>query len=227
MKLLGLIKLNSNIVVIDGLAIGSGRDDIEIGGLDNQVVRNPCNGAPYIPGSSVKGKMRFLAEWRLGRFNSSKGSVCDCNNEDCEVCRIFGTSQNEHKNGPTRLLVRDSQLKGEYDPEKQIEIKYSTAINRLTGTANNGSLRNMERVTPGTTFYFELVYRFFDTGDNGERDKKLFNVVKKCLKWLENDTLGGSGSRGCGKIAFREIVLSGLEQGEYPDTDALLANIPE
>jgi CRISPR-associated protein Csm3 len=167
--------------------------------------------------------MRFLAEWRLGKVVS--GSVCNCSDDKCEICRIFGTANTDHENGPTRLLVRDSKLIGKYDPEKQIEVKYGTAINRLTGTAKDSSLRNMERVTPGTRFSFELVYRVFDMEDNGAADLERFGIVKKCLQWLENDTLGGSGSRGCGKIAFEKIRLSGLEQGEYENTDELLSEV--
>jgi CRISPR-associated protein Csm3 len=131
----------------------------------------------------------------------------------------------ENKKGPTRLLVRDAELivKNDYEPEKTIEIKYSTAINRLSGTAEGKTLRNMERVTPGTKFSFELVFRIFDDGDAGAKDLTRFGIVAKALEWLENDTLGGSGSRGCGKIVFRKICLSGLKNGEFASVAELIA----
>ncbi len=223
MKLKGIIKLNAIIEVLNGLAIGGGKEDIEIGGIDNQVIKDPHTDEPYIPGSSIKGKMRFLTEWQLGLVEKKSGDVHSCDNSDCPVCRIFGTINTEHKNGPTRLIVRDSKFIGNFDPEKHIEIKYSTAINRLTGTAKKGSLRNMERVVPGVQFSFELVYRVFDTGDDGKNDLERFKTVARALQWLENDTLGGSGSRGCGKIKFETIKVSWLNKSiEAKDTTELI-----
>ena len=103
-----------------------------------------------------------------------------------------------------------------------LEVKYGTAIDRITGTAKGGSLRNIERVTPGTCFSFEIVYRVLDMGDNNNRDEDNFSLVVKSLIGLENDTLGGSGSRGCGKIAFKNIeVESKTFGGEYKNLEEL------
>jgi len=229
MKLKENIKISGTIEVLTGLHIGAGNESFEIGGLDNQVIKNPKNNEPYIPGSSIKGKMRFISEWSEGKVevkpsnNVANADVHNCDKDDCSVCKIFGSLKNsQNGRGPTRLIVRDANLIGEFDPEKMLEVKYGTAIDRITGTAKRGTLRNIERVTPGTSFSFEIVYRVLDIDDNGKKDEDNFSLVVKSLIGLENDTLGGSGSRGCGKIAFKNIeVESKVFGGEYKNLEEL------
>ena len=230
MKAIGSILLSADLVTITGLHIGAGRENVEIGGLDLPIVKNPKTNLPYIPGSSVKGKMRFLTEWSEGKVKGD--SVCKCGNEDCCVCRIFGSTENSdsstNKRGPTRLIIRDSELKvpKDFDPFKNLEIKWENTIDRTTGTAKNP--RPIERIVPGTEFSFELVYRIFSMTDNdeGEKDYKFFKYVINALKLLENDTLGGSGSRGCGKIAFKDLqVKGGGIEGAYADIEKLLGKL--
>ncbi|HPM06626.1 MAG TPA: type III-A CRISPR-associated RAMP protein Csm3 [Treponemataceae bacterium] len=222
MKLKENIKISETIEVLTGLHIGAGNEAIEIGGLDNQVIKNPKNNEPYIPGSSLKGKMRFISEWSEDKIDIN-GGVHNCNEENCSICTVFGSLKATEKGrGPTRLIVRDANLIGDFDPEKMLEVKYGTAIDRITGTAKGGSLRNIERVTPGTCFSFEIVYRVLDMGNNDIRDEDNFSLVVKSLIGLENDTLGGSGSRGCGKIAFKNIeVESKTFGGEYKNLEEL------
>jgi CRISPR-associated protein Csm3 len=175
--------------------------------------------------------MRFLTEWsiagaivpRQGK-HGLEGPIHTCKNAECPICRIFGTmDSSDGKRGPTRLLVRDAALIGDFDPEKMIEVKYGTAIDRISGTAKGGSLRNMERVVPGTKFSFELVYRIFDLDDNGVADKKNFSLVPQGMMMIENDTLGGSGSRGCGKVVFKAIeVIGGDFNGTYETMEDLV-----
>lgn len=208
MKTLENIIVNCEIEVLSGLHIGAGKETLEIGGLDNAVIKNPKTNAPYIPGSSLKGKMRFLTEWRLDRVKDEK--VHSCKEPNCPICRIFGTLEKaDGPRGTTRLVIRDAAIIGEFNPETMLEIKYSTAIDRMSGTAKGGSLRNQERVVPGVKFSFEMIYRVFDLGDRGESDLNNFKIVAESMQHLENDTLGGSGSRGCGQIAFRNITVNG------------------
>jgi CRISPR-associated protein Csm3 len=60
--LLGKLKLTSNLVVKTGLHIGGGSMSLDIGGIDKAVVRDPLTKHPYLPGSSIKGKMRSILE---------------------------------------------------------------------------------------------------------------------------------------------------------------------
>ncbi|MDR1626274.1 MAG: type III-A CRISPR-associated RAMP protein Csm3 [Spirochaetia bacterium] len=216
MKQIGLKKINGQIVVKTGLHIGAGSDKVEIGGMDNPVIRNPLTREPYIPGSSLKGKMRSLLEWKLGKVQSNRGKPCDCGEAGCQVCRVFGSANNSRgrdrdsgtQKGPTRLIVRDAFL-SEEDKEKMnngktiVEEKHENSLNRITAQANP---RPIERVVPGVKFDFEMVYRIIDTGDGGEKDKANFEaVVLDALKLLKNDYLGGGGTRGNGRIDFINV----------------------
>ena len=116
MNLVKIHLLQGKIEVLTGLHIGAGKDAIEIGGVDLPVVKNPYTGEPYIPGSSLKGKMRFLLEWASGRIEKD-GKPWEGGGETKSeklaldpVLRIFGTTHESWKEGPTRLLVRDAYL---------------------------------------------------------------------------------------------------------------------
>lgn len=222
MQLKETIVVKGTIEVLTGLHIAAGNENIEIGGLDLPVIKNPRTQQPYIPGSSLKGKMRFLSEWKLPGKVKVNGDVHTCDKKDCPICRVFGTTEVVEGRGPTRLVVRDAELNGndDYQPDEILEVKYENTINRVTGTAKNP--RPIERVTPGTTFGFEISYRVFDMGD-GTDDTRDFGLVREAMKMLESDTLGGSGSRGSGKIAFRNITVTGGGlDGTYENTDRLL-----
>jgi len=213
MKLLETVLIKGIIKVKTGLHIGAGRDNIEIGGLDLPVIKNPRTEQPYIPGSSLKGKIRFLTEWSTPDSLDRDGKVHSCKEADCAICRIFGagkTGDAAEGRGPTRALVRDASLvlgEGEmYNPEKFMEVKYENVINRMTGTAEHP--RPIERVVPDTRFAFEVAFRIFDTGDGGARDWECLKIFAEGMRRLEADTLGGSGSRGSGKVAFEDIGVN-------------------
>jgi len=219
MKQISTKKITGKIVVKTGLHIGAGNDKVEIGGMDNPIIRNPLTREPYIPGSSIKGKMRSLMEWKLDKIDKGNknpkdlGKVCSCGNPDCEICRVFGSantkSEGAKDRGPTRLIVRDATLSEGWKKKFQggkaiIEEKSENSLNRITAEANP---RPIERVVPGVEFDFEIAYRVIDTGDNGATDEKYFKeVVLEGLKLLQNDYLGGGGSRGNGQIEFKDLV---------------------
>lgn len=213
MKQIDTKKLSGKIVVKTGLHIGAGNDKVEIGGMDNPIIRNPLTHEPYIPGSSIKGKMRSLMEWKFDKLKSIGGKVCSCGLPECEVCRVFGSSNTKSEEakdrGPTRLIVRDAVLTKEWKEKFRngnsiVEEKNENSLNRITAEANP---RPIERIVPGVEFDFEISYRVIDTGDNGETDKKYFKeVVLESLKLLQDDYLGGGGSRGNGQIEFKDLV---------------------
>jgi CRISPR-associated protein Csm3 len=194
MQLMDYLTLRGTLRCVTGLRIGGSVGMIEIGGLDNPIIKHPLTGLPYVPGSSLKGKMRALLELRLdkidprpevdGRRNRDYGEVhrpggWNCEGETCPICRIFGSNAGEGKVGPARLIVRDAYLTGEWEEkiERRLlegdsvtEIKYENTINRITAMANP---RQMERVPAGVAFAFEIGYRVFDTGDDGSIDREL------------------------------------------------------
>lgn len=216
MKLLGYKTIKGKIKVNTGLHIGGSSDTIEIGGMDNPVVKNPLNNEPYIPGSSLKGKMRSLMEWKTQNI-TAKGDVHTCDDEKCVVCRIFGTTAKDFRAGPTRIIVRDAELTQEwrdkiYQEGKMImEEKYENTLNRITATAMP---RPLERVCAGVEFGFEINYRVFDIDDEGKTDKEYFDHVLDAMRCVQNDTLGGCGSRGCGKIEFTDITITDTDSSQ-------------
>ncbi|MFQ6063346.1 MAG: type III-A CRISPR-associated RAMP protein Csm3, partial [Methanosarcinales archaeon] len=124
----------------------------------------------------------------------------------CIICRIFGTSADEATFGPNRLIVRDAYLTEESRIELEkmkkekgllyAEEKTENRINRITAKATP---RQIERVPAGINFNFELVFRVFDTDTDSQ---ELLNYVKEGIELIEMDALGGSGSRGYGKVKF-------------------------
>jgi CRISPR-associated protein Csm3 len=213
MKIKKIKKITGEIVVETGLHIGGSSQTMEIGGVDSPIVRNIQNEQPFIPGSSLKGKMRSLLEWEQDEGINASGEPCKCGK--CSVCRVFGFAPSG-KNadsaklhvGPTRLSIRDAMLSKESQDllssgQEIIEIKYENNINRITAKAMP---RNLERVVPGIKFDLEIIYKIIDTGDGGKQDEENFEkVVKKALALIEQDCLGGAGSRGCGKVRFENL----------------------
>lgn len=198
--------LHVTLETITGLHIGAGQESSEIGGLDAPVIRDPINGYPYIPGSSIKGRMRCLIELRDGKF-TAEGKPCQCG--ECTICRVFGHlhSNKESQTGPTRLMVRDAFLtddsKDKYDSiiargASPTEVKTEIQIDRTTGTSKSG-LRTQERVPPGFYFGFDIVYRDFLARDDQERTEDL-QAITDALELLQADALGKSGSRGYGQV---------------------------
>lgn len=203
-KLVHYRKITGQIRVVTGLRIGASQDTMEISGLDNPIIRNPADNMPYIPGSSLKGRMRSLSEW-YHREVPREGNPIYAD-PDTRTARVFGISaKDDRRVGPTRLVVRDAFLSRDaregFRAGKPItEVKHENSINRLTAMANP---RPMERVLPGVAFDFELVYRVLDIGDGGKTDEQNFqDVVLPALALVQADYLGSAGSRGCGQVCF-------------------------
>jgi CRISPR-associated protein Csm3 len=193
-----------------GLRIGGSKDDIEIGGMDNPIIRDPLTNLPYLPGSSIKGKTRSLLELKHGRVGRD-GEPCGCG--ACLVCRVFGPHKNvRHDLGPTRIIVRDARLTPESEAalrkmqdEKGLlyaEVKTENIVNRLTGVAADRGLRTQERVPAGTVFDFEISVRIFDD----DNEQQILDFIREGLDLLQKDYLGGSGSRGYGKVRLDYTV---------------------
>lgn len=203
-----------------GLHIGGSQNELTIGGSDNPVIKNPATGKPYIPGSSLKGKMRHELEKKTGkqglsrrdRDQGNQGSLpCNCAEDDCPVCRVFGAHMDTSgRLGPSRIIVRD----GAPINEGRIETKSETAIDRQSGSAQRGSLRTSERVAEGSEFSMRIVLQVFDNDAgfsyNGHQDSAALQaVVADCLRLVELTGLGGGVSRGSGAVSFHNFQLDG------------------
>ena len=211
-KLTKKIFINGTIVVKTGLAVGGGSIGLEIGGADKVVVRNPISNEPYIPGSSLKGKMRSLLEKLDGRFttktdNDGKISTMPCSCGTCMICKIFGVSA-EAEGMPARLIVRDSELVNVEELEKSkntdmpfTEVKTEVVIDRVTSAATP---RQFERVPAGAEFSLNLVCNIYD----GDNESDMLNKVFEGLCLVQDDYIGGSGTRGYGQVKFQVESLT-------------------
>ena len=236
-NLYGRIRVTGKIKLITGLHIGRGNDNISIGGLDNAIMRDPRSNQPYIPGASLKGKLRSLAERREPNLlmNTKVGRdvfIHTCEKEAnpekvCVVCKIFGMPGQAIKAAPTRLLVRDVFMTDESSAKfsqletdlPYTEIKYEASIDRITSAANP---RPMERVPAGAEFgTFEMLFSIYE-----ENDVKLFPKLLEYMRLLEDDYLGGSGSRGYGKIEFSDLLLRIIPVMAYSNADLEIMEIP-
>ncbi len=203
-----IIKLTGQIKLLSGLHIGGGDDTMKIGGIDNGVIKDVNTNEPYIPGSSLKGKMRSLLEWQIGvvgigngnPFNSELLNNPIFSDKDKEknaqtLLKLFGDKKGEF--GITRAVFGDCKL--DEDSKNMIlsEAKYENVINRQKGTAEHP--RQTERVPAGVKFEYEISIKVLDNNDNEEEFK---DMIKRGLSLIENDYLGGSGSRGYGRVKF-------------------------
>lgn len=218
MKLFKKIIFTGTLKCVTGLHIGDSKESSEIGGVDAPVVHRKDNNQPYIPGSSLKGKIRCLLEQVAGENLNSKAQ----NNGSC-ICRLFGASENKnlkYESCQSRLIVRDAymnettvKLFSKLDTELPFtEIKFENSINRIKGSAD--SPRQFERIPAGAIFNIEFVINIFaDTSTNAKNNQiEFINKLKEGIDLLNNDYLGGSGSRGYGQV---EIELNSPQEKIY------------
>ena len=192
------IKIEGIIAVKTGLHIGGDDSFSAIGAIDSPVVRDLLTREPIIPGSTLKGKMRSLLAREMGSIptHGTAGFENDCT----EIKRLFGSSAGgSDASGMgmqmSRLQFRDCFLVNKEKLPQVFENKFENTIDRLTSVANP---RQIERVVRGAEFGFELIYNVEDPSQIEED----FANISTAIRLLENDYLGGGGSRGNGRIDF-------------------------
>lgn len=216
MKLLDIKELKGKIILKSGLHIGAGDAEMKIGGTDNPVIKHPHTQEPYIPGSSLKGKIRSLLEMRSGLMAKSGGQPLSFKHlnglegqekTDCEnILKVFGASGSDADDsmtfGPGRASFADCPLDETWKKRAMeehlplTEVKSENSIDRIQGTASRGGPRFIERVPSGAEFTFSISIKKLDAAENLEE------FLLTGVKLLEMDALGGSGSRGYGHITF-------------------------
>jgi len=198
-----------------------------IGGADKVVVRNPLTNEPYIPGSSLRGKMRSLLERARGdeRFNDQGGFSVNGNTTgagkkpESLLGKMFGVSAAESNTQPTRLMVRDAHLTPESRDElanapntdmPMTEVKTEVNIDRITAAANP---RQFERVPAGAEFQFEFILTLME----GDEENDYLKLLRESLELVQHDSLGGHGSRGYGAVKFSIDQLQRRTVEDYRD----------
>lgn len=218
MQLIKIEKIKGQIVLKSGMHIGAGDTEMHIGGTDSPVVRHPHTQDPYIPGSSLKGKVRSLLELKSGVVGFTGGAplaashfekVSDDKKEEAKkILKIFGTGGGDADIaaklgiGPTRVAFADCPLNSDWKNEviknrwSLFEVKSENAIDRIKGTAKDP--RFIERVVAGAKFDFTVTLKIL-----GKEEEALVDYLLLGLKLLQMDAIGGSGSRGYGRIEFQ------------------------
>lgn len=212
MKLIEKIIITGKIKVETGLHIGGSSTLMNIGETDLNVIKSPLNQQPIIPGSSLKGKLRSM-------LAKAEGSP-DVKQDPEYVREIFGSTEEKkgnHEGYVTRLIVRDCSLtkdsvqmliNNELE-NKYTEVKWENTINRTKGGAEHP--RQLERVPAGAEFSYEMILDVYDE-DYG---KEYYKKVEKAMNLLEDDYLGGSGTRGYGKVQFIERAIKTKKVEDY------------
>ncbi|MGB9619600.1 MAG: type III-A CRISPR-associated RAMP protein Csm3, partial [Armatimonadota bacterium] len=124
MRLERISAITGRIELLTGLHIGAGTESTQIGGVDNPIIRLPGDGNPYIPGSSLKGRIRALLELHLDKVEQN-GNVHaykdSCKDEKCPICYLFGAAANVGAPiGPGRLVVRDCTIDESLESNQKI-----------------------------------------------------------------------------------------------------------
>lgn len=214
MKKIKGYSIKGTIKLLSGTRIGGSDAALQIGGVDNICIKHPVTLEPYLPGSSLKGKMRCEMEQTQGRFSGrDNNEPCGCGEKECLICRVFGPHKNtRHELGPTRIIVRDANLKS----GGEIEIKTENMIDRQKGMATNP--RQSERVVEGSTFDFavrlsvwdldkDCTYKLDDKEYTG--GEALLAFVKDSMRKMQASGIGSSVSRGYGHIQFEDLTVDG------------------
>lgn len=219
MRLTAKYFITGKIEVITGLHIGGSRSSLDIGGIDLSVIKTG-RGVPFIPGSSLKGKLRSLLAKEVGSM--------EVKDDPPSITEIFGASPKSKDDPgiPARIIVRDAMLDEVHfmDLKKQLtdleleftESKWENTINREKGSAEHP--RQLERVPAGARFDFEIIYNEMESSKTGTH----INDILKAMRLLEHDYLGGQGSRGYGKISFKEVSVNKKPIGNYASTNGQL-----
>ncbi|MDQ6676891.1 MAG: type III-A CRISPR-associated RAMP protein Csm3 [Acidobacteriota bacterium] len=236
LKLIGKLILEGEMHCETGLHVGAGKGSLEIGGSDNPVVKD-SSGRPYVPGSSLRGRIRSLLEQATGMavpselvfLSKRKGQevrIHQSDRPDDEICILFGRGpgrmdrvQGDAIDGnhasPARLSVFDApldldsitqQMRENLDDELT-EVKSENAIDRITSQANP---RTIERVPAGARFQLRFVIDILC-----EEDAPLLALLIQGMRLLEDDALGGGGSRGSGRVRFANLRLNWRNRDYY------------
>ena len=204
----GKIQITGTIEILTGMHIGGSSAFAAIGAVDAPVIKDVRSGLPMIPGSSLKGKMRSL----LAReYDQTVGKPDD---DDERLTRLFGTAKKGNVKR-SRVLFSDMVLANEDELRKRglqsmTEVKFENTINRATAVANP---RQIERAVRGSVFNLDLIYEV----EAEEEILEDMEILGEGMKLLQYDYLGGHGSRGYGKIRFRDISAEAVigEIDEY------------
>lgn len=225
--------LEIELEVITGLHIGIGDDKIQIGGVDSAVVKDPITKVPYIPGSSLKGKLRCLLEtealddYDRGPNNTkinkyfgptseylkkrkksvdTKQSIEGNDQKSSSEAQDDIKSTEEFEISLSRFIFRDLKMNAE---QERAFIDQTRPLEVKTEISINRKTGMVNDSGPRTIERVPASTKFhgsilFRCKDEGEYEE-MQKMLDKAFELLKNDALGGSGSRGYGAVAVNYV----------------------
>lgn len=217
------IQITGTIEVVTGMHIGGSSAFAAIGAVDSPVIKDARDNIPMIPGSSLKGKMRTLL---AKEFNESVVGKPDDDNE--RLTRLFGSAKKgEVKRSRIQIadmIMINTEEFRQRGAQSLTEIKFENSINRITAVANP---RQIERVIRGSEFELDMIYEI-----ENQKDEEIIEdmeTLAEGMKLLGYDYLGGNGSRGYGKIKFKDVnadtVIGELDEKVQSGIDSIFQKI--
>ena len=217
------IRITGVLETKTGMHIGGSSAFSAIGAVDSPVIKDVRNGKPMVPGSSLKGKIRTLLAKKYNEAVVNPDNDAEC------IRRVFGSAKKDKDNKvhASKIIVSDMFLMNEDEIrnrgiESFTEVKFENSIN--TAVANP---RQIERAIKGLQFGIDMIYEV----DNGKEDEVIDDIklLAEGMKMLEYDYLGGSGSRGYGKVQFfdmtAKVVIGALDDSVVAEVNEVLAQI--
>lgn len=236
--------LRGTITALTGLRVGGSEQGLDASGLDNLVVRHALLDEPYVPGSSLRGRMRCLLERLQGLSGAGAGEVAfgPADDPTHPLVQLFGLATKSGAGIPSRVLVRDALLTP--DSRRRLgrlrgvlpmtETKAEAMIDRVTAAA---SARTLERLPAGAELRFEIaleVRALPEITAGSEARAKLVEAQRATrgeanghgrdedLRWLitgldliQDDALGGHASRGYGRVKIRIEGVTHRSRDDY------------
>ena len=219
------IRITGVLETKTGMHIGGSSAFSAIGAVDSPVIKDVRNGKPMVPGSSLKGKIRTLLAKKYNEAVVNPDNDAEC------IRRVFGSAKKDKDNKvhASKIIVSDMFLMNEDEIrnrgiESFTEVKFENSINRATAVANP---RQIERAIKGLQFGIDMIYEV----ENGKEDEVIDDIklLAEGMKMLEYDYLGGSGSRGYGKVQFfdmtAKVVIGALDDSVVAEENEVLAQI--
>lgn len=215
------IEITGTLEVVTGMHIGGSSAFAAIGAVDSPVIKDSRDNLPMIPGSSLKGKMRTLL---AKEYNETVAAKPDDDNE--RIVRLFGSAKKGNIKR-SRIQIADMVMANadefrQRGSQSLTEIKFENTINRLTAVANP---RQIERVIRGSEFALDMIYEVEEESEVVED----LSMLAEGMKLLQYDYLGGHGSRGYGKVRFKDVqadtVVGELDEKLQQEIDQIFQGL--
>lgn len=208
------IDIEGELEVVTPLHIGSGEeepDEVLPKVKDDQgnekyptssrVLRDAIR-RPYIPGTSIKGALRAIAEAAAGTGKAVKalfGEIKDDGSGAMGALTIFGATFKTAGDGG-ELPFNAKKKQGLY-------VNARTAIDKGRGTAEQGKLFHAEELAPGAVFAFRA--RYLPPVDKG-REQDASRLLGRLLRLIETDgfALGRGAGDGQGRVHVSDLTVT-------------------